>query len=133
MRHDPTSIVNTFGCILYFSRKDVELRARDTDNPVLKPELPQAEQIARLGSQYVVSPGASFGGDYIDSEGGAQGVTTRSVATPNSLRQSITISIPHEYLISTLASRSLEYYNAEYGNTTTWSFGSAWPSVARTA
>jgi len=123
MRHDPTSIVNTFGRILYFSRKDVELRAGDTGNPVLQPELAQAEQLARLGSQYVVSAGASFGGDYIDSEGGAQGVTTRSVATPNSLRQSIAISIPHEYLIGALATRSLEYYNAEYGNTTTWSFG----------
>jgi len=123
MRHDPTSIVNTFDRILYFSRKDADIAAGDTDNPVLKPELPQSEQIARLGSQYVVSPGASFGGDHIDAEGGAQGVTTRSVATANSLRQSISISIPHEYLISTLASRSLEYYNEEYGNTTTWSFG----------
>jgi len=123
MRNDPTSIVNTSNWILYFSRKNALIAAGDTDNPLLQPELPPSEQLAELGAQYVVTPGVAFGGDYIVSEGGAQGVTARSTQEPNSLRQSLTITIPHEYLIGTLASRSMQYYNEEYGNTTTWTFG----------
>jgi len=120
MRNDPGAIANTFDRILYFSRKDVVLATGDSRNPLLRQELSSEQQMATLATDYVVSGAVGFGADYIEYAGN---ITTTRVDAPNSLRHSISIRIPHEYLIANLASKSLQYYNDEYGNVTTWTFG----------
>ena len=123
MARSGVSATNAFNRILYFTRKEQPTVTGDVQNPMLQPALSRPDALDRLKAGYLVASNASYDEDFVTFDS-ADGITASISAAPEySLRESIRISIPHDYLIKHMAVKGLDYDGPEHGNTTTWTFG----------
>lgn len=116
MKHNPNSLTNTFHRLVYLTKKNVAVAAGDTTNPVLT-----GGDIDDLKNKYVTDLNADFLHDHFINDQNVEMQVTDLGA--HSLRQNLTITIKHDFLIQNLAKKSVSWAREYSNNLTTWTFG----------